>query len=163
MGGKVRNFSDIVHNFCVQIWVGRLGGEGNLVNDDKYRVFFSGTTPYRKNVYFQFIFFSQILVAIQDLFTKSCLCCKILCAFKISSIVNRLWTMFKFDKFKIFSSGITILQISPFHKSTCFNNFKMMHLFCWSYLKISFYSRGHFLIIFSHLSAPIKVFILKLI
>ena len=45
MGGRVRNCSDIVHNFCVQIWVGRVGGEEILVNDNKYRFFFSETTP----------------------------------------------------------------------------------------------------------------------
>ena len=49
MGGRVRNFSEIVHNFCVQIWVGRVGGEGNLVNDNKCSVFFSGTTPKYNN------------------------------------------------------------------------------------------------------------------
>ena len=48
MEGRVINYSDIVHNFCVQIWVGRVGGEGNLVNDNKCSVFFSGTTPYSK-------------------------------------------------------------------------------------------------------------------
>ena len=65
-------------------------------------------------------------LAILDVCCKSCLYCKILCAFKISSIVNRLWTMLKFDKFKIFSPEITILQMSPFHVSTCFllNNFE---------------------------------------
>ena len=40
MEGRVINYSDIVHNFCVQIWVGRVGGEGNLVNDNKYQFFF---------------------------------------------------------------------------------------------------------------------------
>ena len=53
--------------------------------------------------------------------------------------------MFKFDKFKIFSPEITILQISPFHVSTCcpapgrtehFQNDKMKQRHSWEKLAV---------------------------
>ena len=38
-------YCHIVHNFGVQIRVGRVGHEGNLANDHKCRVFFSVIIP----------------------------------------------------------------------------------------------------------------------
>ena len=59
MEGRVINYSDIVHNFCVQIWVGRVGGEGNLDNDNKYRVFSRdsdlGTSSVSPSVCYHFV------------------------------------------------------------------------------------------------------------
>ena len=45
LGRRVKDHDQNVHNLCVQNKVGRVGGEANLVNDNKCRVFFSETTP----------------------------------------------------------------------------------------------------------------------
>ena len=49
IGGRDRIYGQIVHNYCVQIGLGRVGGEANLANDHKYAVFFSDNTPYAIN------------------------------------------------------------------------------------------------------------------
>ena len=45
IGGRVKNHSHIVHNFCVQIGLGWVGHEGNLANDNKCPVYFFWSHP----------------------------------------------------------------------------------------------------------------------
>ena len=44
-GRRVKDHDKNVHNLCVQNVMGRVGGEANLVNDNKCRVFFFWDYP----------------------------------------------------------------------------------------------------------------------